>query len=226
MKNIVLFITAVFISLVSIGQQAKWDSTYRPGNYEQRVANFRSYPDSKKDIIFLGNSITDYAEWNELLQLPEARNRGISGDITFGVLERLDEVTEGKPAKIFILIGINDIARNIPDSVILDNYKKIIQRIKVASKRTKIYFNTLIPVNNTFPDRAHFNKDEHIAAVNAGLKKLCDAEKITLIDLYPHYEGEDKKLDKSMTYDGLHLNTEGYKKWAFILQVYLKEKSN
>ena len=130
MKNIVLFITAVFISLVSIGQQAKWDSTYRPGNYEQRVANFRSYPDSKKDIIFLGNSITDYAEWNELLQLPEARNRGISGDITFGVLERLDEVTEGKPAKIFILIGINDIARNIPDSVILDNYKKIINPIE------------------------------------------------------------------------------------------------
>ena len=33
----------------------KWDSTYRPGNYEQRVANFKSYPNSKKDIIFLGN---------------------------------------------------------------------------------------------------------------------------------------------------------------------------
>src|SRR6478736_1622024 len=102
--------------------QTKWDSTYRPGNYAQRVANFRSYPNSEKDIIFLGNSITDYTDWNELLQLPEARNRGISGDITFGILERLDEVTEGKPAKIFILIGINDIARNIPDSVILNNY--------------------------------------------------------------------------------------------------------
>ena len=126
------------------------------------MANFRSYPNSKKDIVFLGNSITDYGEWTELLQLPEAKNRGISGDITFGILERLDEVTEGSPAKIFILIGINDIARNIPDSVILDNYKKIIQRIKKSSKRTKIYFNTLIPVNNTFPDRAHFNKDEHI----------------------------------------------------------------
>ena len=222
MKNVALIIAAVFISFVAICQQTKWDSTYRPGNYDQKVANFRSYPNSKKDIVFLCNSITDYGEWTELLQLPEARNRGISGDITFGVLERLDEVTEGKPAKIFILIGINDIARNIPDSVILDNYKKIIQRIKKSSKRTKIYFNTLIPVNNTFPDRAHFNKDEHIAAVNIGLKRLCEAEKITLIDIHPHYEGEDMKLDKSMTYDGLHLNAEGYKKWAFILQPYLK----
>lgn len=222
MKHIALIIAAVFISFTGIGQQTKWDSTYRPGNYDQKVANFRSYPNSKKDIIFLGNSITDYAEWNELLHLPKARNRGISGDITFGVLERLDEVTEGKPAKIFILIGINDIARSIPDSVILDNYKKMIHRIKASSKRTKIYFNTLIPVNNTFPDRNHFNKDEHIAAVNAGLKKICEAEKVTVIDIHPHYEGDDKKLDKTMTYDGLHLNAEGYKKWAFILQPYIK----
>ena len=101
MKNVALIIAAVFISFVAICQQTKWDSTYRPGNYDQKVANFRSYPNSKKDIVFLGNSITDYGEWTELLQLPEAKNRGISGDITFGILERLDEVTEGSPAKIF-----------------------------------------------------------------------------------------------------------------------------
>lgn len=220
-KNVLPFLL-LLTSLSSFAQKEKWDSTYRPGNYAQRVANFRSYPNSKNDIIFLGNSITDYTDWNELLQLPEARNRGISGDITFGVLERLDEVYEGKPAKVFILIGINDISRNIPDSVILDNYKKIIQRIKTNSKKTKIYFNTLLPVNNTFGDRAHFNKDEHIAAVNEGLKKLCAEEKITLIDIHPHFEDDNKRLDKTTTYDGLHLNAEGYKKWAFILQPYLK----
>lgn len=222
MTKIVLPFVLMLTSLSSFAQKEKWDSTYRPGNYAQRVANFRSYPNSKNDIIFLGNSITDYTDWNELLQLPEARNRGISGDITFGVLERLDEVYEGKPAKVFILIGINDISRNIPDSVILDNYKKMIQRIKAGSKKTKIYFNTLLPVNNTFGDRAHFNKDQHIAAVNEGLKKLCAEEKITLIDIHPHFEDDNKRLDKTMTYDGLHLNAEGYKKWAFILQPYLK----
>ena len=77
MKNIALLMAAIFVSIVTVCQQVKWDSTYRPGNYEQKVANFRNYPNSKKDIIFLGNSITDYAEWNELLQLPEVRNRCI-----------------------------------------------------------------------------------------------------------------------------------------------------
>lgn len=223
MKQIVLSFLLLTICIPALSQKQGWDSTYRPGNYAQRVANFRSYLNASTDVIFLGNSITDYTDWNELLQLSTARNRGISGDITFGILERLDEVTEGKPAKIFILIGINDIARNIPDSVILDNYKRMISRIKKDSPKTKIYFNTLLPVNNTFETRNHFNKDERIAAVNEGLKKICTDEKVTLIDIHPHFLDADKRLDKQLTYDGLHLNAEGYKKWASILKPYLKK---
>jgi lysophospholipase L1-like esterase len=211
------------MSISVCAQPVKWDSTYRPGIYAQKVAQFNIHPDSKKDIIFLGNSITDYVDWNELLKLPEARNRGISGDITFGVIERLNEVTEGKPAKVFILIGINDIARNIPDSVILDNYKRIISGIKTNSPKTKIYFNTLLPVNNTFPEKAHYNKDQHIAAVNAGLKKICASENIVLIDIHDRFLDDEKRLEKKYTYDGLHLNAEGYKLWASILQPYVKK---
>lgn len=202
-------------------QTVTWDSTYRPGNYDQKVAQFRSYPNSDKDIVFLGNSITDYVDWNELLQLKEARNRGISGDITFGVLQRLDEITEGKPAKVFILIGINDISRNIPDSVILGNYKKMIRRIKTESPNTKIYFNTLFPVNNTFPSKPHFNKDDHILFINEELKKIGVEESITIIDIHSQLLDADKRLDKKYTYDGLHPTIEGYKVWAALLKKYL-----
>ena len=219
--KILSFLVSVILFSSCANAQPKWDSTYRPGIYAQKVENFKSYPNSPTDVIFLGNSITDYADWNELLQLPQARNRGISGDITFGVLERLGEVTEGKPAKVFILIGINDIARNIPDSVILDNYKRMIGGIKSVSPKTKIYFNTLLPVNKTFPDKAHFNKDEHIAFVNEGLKKLCVKENVTLIDIHPHFLNEDKMLDKKLTYDGLHLNAAGYQLWAKLLKPFL-----
>lgn len=222
MYKIVLSSILLTTGLSAFTQTPSWDSTYRPNNYAQRVANFRSYPNSAKDIIFLGNSITDFTDWNELLQLPEARNRGISGDISFGVLERLDEVIEGSPAKIFILIGINDISRNIPDSIILNNYRRMIQQVRSISPKTMMYFNTLLPVNNTFPDRNHFNKDQHIAAVNQGLKDICLQEKITLVDIHTPFLDNDKRLNKSFTYDGLHLNAEGYKKWALILQPYLK----
>lgn len=211
----------MLLTFSAYNQTASWDSTFRPNNYDLRVEQFRSYPNAPTDIIFLGNSITDYTDWNELLGISNARNRGISGDITFGILQRLDEVTDGKPAKVFILIGINDIARNIPDSVILDNYKKMIRRIKMASPRTAVYFHTLLPVNNEFTARNHFNKDEHILYINERIKQLGAAENITIIDLYPHFLTTDKKLDKKYTADGLHLNAAGYAVWARLLKPYL-----
>lgn len=205
-----------------LAQQAAVDSNARPGSYALKVGQFRSYPNSKKDIIFLGNSITAGADWAELLGNPHARNRGISGDITFGVLERLSEVTEGKPAKVFILIGINDIQRNIPDTMITGNYRKMIKRIRAESPATKIYFQTLLPVNNEFTQfKNHYNKDEHIAFVNAELKKIAEEEQVTLIDLHPHFLDANKKLDKRYTMDGLHLNADGYQVWKGILKPYL-----
>lgn len=198
-------------------QSPAWDSTYRPGSYRLRVDQFKAFSNSPKDIVFLGNSITAGIDWEELLQNTHAKNRGISGDITFGVLERLQEVTEGKPRKVFILIGTNDIARNVPDAVILDNYKRIIRQIKRESPVTKIYFQTVLPVNSDVPPKKnHYGKDEHIAAVNEGLKKLGKEEGITVVDLHPFFL-KDGKLDKTLTYDGLHLNINGYKRWAKIL---------
>lgn len=219
--RIISLLLACLAGTCCAAQKPAWDSTYRPGNYAQRVANFQSYPNSKKDIILFGNSITHYAEWTELLGNKNARNRGISGDITFGLLERIAEVTEGKPAKVFILIGINDIARNIPDSVILNNYRRMIAMIQSASPKTRIYFNSLLPVNNSFPDKNHFNKNDHIAAVNAGLAAICRQQNVTLIDIHTPFSDAEGKLDKRYTYDGLHLNAEGYQKWAAILRAFL-----
>jgi lysophospholipase L1-like esterase len=214
-------LTSLFCLLIAVAhaQTSKWDSTYRPGLYSFEAELYESYPHSKSDIVFLGNSITDRVDWNELLGRADVHNRGISGDITFGVLQRLNEVIDGHPAKVFILIGINDISRNIPDSVILKNYSKIVHRIKAGSPRTQVYFQTLLPVNNEFTQfKNHYNKDEHILWLNSQIKALGQREGIHVIDLYPHFLDEKGKLDRKFTEDGLHLNAEGYKVWAKILK--------
>lgn len=219
MKNLgCLFLSFLIFLDVNAQKKPDWDSSFRPNNFALKVAQFKSFPNSKKDIYFFGNSITAGVEWSELLGLTNVRNRGISSDISFGLLERLDEVTEGKPAKVFILIGINDISRNIPDSLLIKNYRKIIQRIKKESPATKIYFHTLLPVNNTFTQfKNHYNKDAHILFVNSELKKIAREEKIGLIDLYPHFLDASNRLDAQFTIDGLHLNAEGYKLWKKLL---------
>ncbi|HTM97704.1 MAG TPA: GDSL-type esterase/lipase family protein, partial [Pedobacter sp.] len=174
-KKSILLLGVLLIGLIGhvAAQTVKWDSTYRPGKYVELVGKFKAEPVLKNDYIFLGNSITAGTDWAKLLDLPQAKNRGISGDITFGVLERLQEVIDRKPAKVFILIGINDISRNIPDEVILANYKKIISRIREGSKQTQIYFYTLLPVNSSFEKfKNHYGKDEHILYLNDEIRKF------------------------------------------------------
>jgi lysophospholipase L1-like esterase len=218
MKYFFIFFSTALLHTTLLAQSPQWDSTFRPNNYKLKVEQFRAYPNAPGDIIFLGNSITAGIEWAELLGRTDVRNRGISGDITFGVLERLDEVIEGKPAKVFILIGINDISRNVPDSFIIRNFQLMVDSIKAGSPKTKIYLHTLLPVNNSFTQfKNHYNKDGHIQYVNEQLAKLAAREKITLIDLHPHFLDADKKLDKKYTQDGLHLNAAGYQVWKNVL---------
>ena len=117
------------------------------------------------------------------------------------------------------MIGINDISRNIPDNIILANYQRIIRRLKTGSPNTKIYFYTILPVNNTFTQfKNHYNKDEHIFAVNEGLKKITETEKITLIDIHTPFMDAEGRMKKELTQDGLHLNADGYQLWKKILK--------
>lgn len=203
----------------SVLAQTKVDTSYKTTYYEQKVTLFRLLPDTKGEIIFLGNSITDIGEWSEIWQNPKVKNRGISGDNTFGVLARLDEVTSSKPEKIFLMIGINDIASGIPDSVIIANHKKIYDRIKAASPKTILYVQSLLPTNADFTEfKRHQNKDEHIRNVNAALQKICKEKGLICIDLYTRFTDKEGKLDKQYTNDGLHINGYGYMLWKQILQ--------
>lgn len=218
-RSIFAGIIGLVFSLDVAAQEQKWDSTYRPEIYPSRVELFRSFKHSKRDIVFLGNSITFWGEWVELLGNRHVKNRGIPGDMTFGVLDRLDEVIGGKPTKVYILIGINDIARNVPDSVILRNYQRMIQRIRSGSPGTKIYFQTILPTNSSFRKlTSHYNKEDHVKNINQGLKEMAVLQNFVVIDLYSAFADIKGNLPEHLTFDGVHLTKEGYYKWVKILK--------
>lgn len=200
-------------------QEVTWDSTARPEIYAPRVALMKTFRHTKKDIVFLGNSITFWAEWEALLRNRHVKNRGIPGDTSYGILERLDEVTGGKPAKIFLMIGINDLAKHTPVQVLLKNCARIVKRIKTESPGTRIYIQSLLPVNaafNKLPN--HTNKGDLVREVNKGLERLSEEEKVVFIDLFNHFTDTEGNLKKEFTWDGVHLTAEGYGKWAAILK--------
>jgi lysophospholipase L1-like esterase len=218
----IAILMGILVSSPLVGQV---DSTYRFYFYDQRYSLFEALETKPGQIIMLGNSITNGGNWSELLGNNRVINRGISGDNTFGVLNRLDEIVSSQPEKIFILIGINDLSRETPVDVILNNYRRIVSKIQLESPETRIYVQSLFPTNNEFD---HFpraqNKDDEIRAVNIGIEKIAGEYGITFIDLYPHFMDKEGKLSKEYTNDGLHLMGKGYLKWTEIIRPFVEEE--
>ncbi|MEO5591355.1 MAG: family 20 glycosylhydrolase [Chitinophagaceae bacterium] len=186
--------------------------------YQQRLSHFETLPAERSDIIFLGNSITDGAEWNELFKDSHVKNRGISGDITAGVLHRLNQVISGKPSKVFLLIGINDLARNtVPDSA-LKNIFLAADYITQQSPSTQLYVQSVLPVTDVYRKFGeHTNKGAHIKWLNKQLQHDAGSHHYTFIDLYTSFSDTEGKLNADLTNDGVHLNGAGYLLWKHLV---------
>ena len=196
--------------------------------YEQRATLFEELPVGSKDIIFLGNSITNGGEWSELFGNTNVKNRGISGDICMGVYDRLDAITAKQPAKIFLLIGINDIGRGTaPDSVVM-GIDRIIEKIQSQLPKTSIYLQSILPVNESFGMfDGHTKHWKEIKPLNTKLEALAKTKNIAYIDLYSEFvEPGTDKLNPLYTNDGLHLLGEGYMKWVEILTPLIEHHTN
>ncbi len=218
LKNITFLLLTWMIFQQKLAAQQAIDTSYKTTYYEQKVTMFKLLPDTKGEIVFLGNSITDIGEWAEILHNIKVKNRGISGDNTFGVLARLDEVISSKPNKVFIMIGINDIAKNTPDNIIIENYKRIVDRLREGSPKTKLFLQSILPTNNEFTEFVrHQNKEEHISTINKALQQMCSEKGCTYVDLHGSFLNSNGKLDKQYTNDGLHINGYGYMLWKKIL---------
>ncbi len=216
MKKLIFAFVILFCAISNI--QAQY-STY----YYQRATLFETLPTSQEDIIFLGNSITDGGEWCELLANPNAKNRGISGDITTGVFDRLEIITKGQPAKLFLLIGINDLARNISTDTITNNIHKIVAKVHAESPRTQIFVQSILPVSKHYGlFSGHTSKGAEIKQINANLNKTACSNNYTFIDLYSQFvDSETGEMNLKYSNDGLHLLGAGYQLWASIIENYL-----
>ena len=185
--------------------------------WHQRVSLFSKLPVDSTDIVFLGNSITDGGEFQELFGMENVLNRGIRSDRISGVLKRIDQVTDGHPQMIFLLIGINDVAdsRNTA-STIADNYETLVETIRNKSPESVLYVQSIMPINNDFKRyKSLFGRESLIPDINNKLKDVALKHGAVYIDLWPVLADPDSgKMKREFTTDGLHLSGAGYRAWS------------
>lgn len=186
-------------------------------HYAQREDFFSRYPAKPGDIVFLGDSITDGACWDELFPDVRVKNRGINGDTTHGVLNRMQPILVGKPKAIFLLIGTNDLPWYAyrTDAGILATYEEILQRCRRESPDTRVF------VQSIFPRRPNFSR--RIKRLNAALEQLAAKYDYTFIDIFPHLADRHGGLRHEFTNDRLHLMGTGYYVWVEQLAPYVRQ---
>lgn len=188
--------------------------------YEHRKDLYNQLPERMGEIIFLGDSITEAGAWSELFNKPLIINRGIAGDTSSGLLRRLEEVLRSNPAKIFLMIGVNDLLF-VGSGDILKNYEAIIKQIKEKSPDTKLYLQSVLPVNrevSLIPI-----KNETINDLNTGIQELAEKYDLPYLDIHQLLKDDKGQLNEKYTSDGIHLNGAAYLTWTKAIAQHLND---
>ncbi|MCK7487993.1 MAG: GDSL-type esterase/lipase family protein [Bacillus subtilis] len=131
----------------------------------------------KGGVVFLGDSITDLYPLQTYFPERVLINRGIGGDTTTGLLERLDDtVIVLEPTVLVLLIGVNDLSLGRSVEAIAADYATILDRLKTALPDLVIYVVSVYPVNGSTYAPLELIADK-IPPLNALIAALADASR-------------------------------------------------
>lgn len=185
-------------------------------HYDERIATFEKENQSLKNIVFLGDSLTEGFDLKQYFPGMRTLNRGIVADHIGvqgkrGVLQRLDvSVFDCNPSIVFLMIGVNDLADEDHDfTQLVAGYREIIQKIKNRMPDVSIVMQSCLPTRGKYQ-----RLNPLILQFNEKIKKIAQEHACTYLDLHPLFGNEKGELREELTRDGVHLTKKGYDIWA------------
>lgn len=164
--------------------------------------------------------------------LPEDRNwlnQGISGEVSNGLLQRLDFFDRTQPDMILVMVGINDLIRGLEDQEILTNYRQIISYLRRKHPQAEIVIQSILP--HGAEGTTWEGKEKLLAIPNSRIRKLnqelnniATKKGARYLNLHPLFTDQQGNLRSNFTTDGLHLSPPGYLVWRTALQMYTNQQ--
>ncbi|MES5927413.1 GDSL-type esterase/lipase family protein [Bacillus cereus group sp. MG9] len=179
----------------------------------EKISKDSAYKPIFKNSLFFGDSITEGMIDQELIE--DKNIMADKGKVTaIAIEEDVNKVIETKPEHIFMSFGTNDLLMPMdlegkpidnPVKFSIDNYSKLIQKIKEKLPNVSIHLLSVTPVaDKVLQEHPQY---KHIDEYNEKLKELAKAEKAEYIDLSPIFEKNKDLHDQ----DGVHFKADYYK---------------
>lgn len=218
---VILFSMMCTTNLFAQTNAMSQDSTYDNWYYLSREKLYQELKHLRYDVVFFGDSITERGPWQELIgRNYRVGNRGIGGDNTFGMKARIADVAKSRPKKTFLMMGVNDVGRGLPTIWSLRNYEEVINIIQKESPKTKIYIQSILPLNENKLEYDYLRgKQEAIKVLSEGIEALASKYDVIYVDV-KEVLADGVVLKEEYTTDGIHVNIDAYIRWV----EYLKEK--
>lgn len=199
MKNKLLVLSIIPLLLLTACDKYRIHKNYGE-YYVNKCESFISSIDYDKnaDIVFIGDSITDFYPVKEYYPQYKVANRGIAGDTTTGLKDRIDfSLYALNPKAVYMMIGINNIGNMFYD------YEKLLKGIKKNLPDSKVVIASLTPIGWG---------NEPVVEANKKIVNYCEKYSYTYVDLYAHMVDTDDyyKIDDSCFTDGIHPSEKGY----------------
>ena len=173
-----------------------------------------------KKIVFLGDSLTEWGNWEESFPEYSVHNLGIAGERTDQIIERLTPLKSIQPKVLFVMMGINDLGNGNSTESIIENWNRFFSFSFSALPNSKIVIQSLLPYNAKLWPNQNLSIDL-ILLINRELELLAEQFNATFINLFDLFTGEFNQLNLSFTNDGLHLNDHGYRVWEKELRLHI-----
>jgi lysophospholipase L1-like esterase len=162
-----------------------------------------------KNLVFIGDSLTEWYNWQK--RFPEYRitNLGISGEPVESLLGRRDRIRASidDPDFIFLMTGINNIAMEQYD--ITGPYREIVRNLSTWYKKSKVVIQSILPV------ALEWISNNAIRETNRHLEQIAREFSVEYIDVYSLFiDSKGNPKNEYLQDDGVHLSDKGYDAWA------------
>jgi len=161
-------------------------------------------------LVLIGDSLTEWGNWEALLGGYRVINLGISGETTRGLYARRELIrsTLCTNDRIFVMSGINDILMAQED--VLPFIEAFTRFLLESGLNLKITIQSLLPVCGDFIDYLDI-----IRANNEAIVELAKGLGVGYLDLYSRFvDPQGMPIKECFDNDGVHLSIEGYRVWA------------